>query len=171
MTNDSMNSTARQQCEGIYEAQCANAEPEEAVSCALRSFFPVPPPRLSRQRGLIARRKNGIDRVARALARATCASRVTATHGNATRAPTPIFASHPSPSMPPPQVDYSLYLVTGRELLPPGVDYYDSLEKTLATGAVGVVQIREKDADNGEFLEIARRSLEICDRVSASETR
>ncbi|CAO1631954.1 unnamed protein product [Sympodiomycopsis kandeliae] len=63
-------------------------------------------------------------------------------------------------------IDYSLYLVTGRELLPPGVDYYESLEKALSTGQVTVVQVREKDADNGEFLEIAQRSLEICDRYS-----
>lgn len=68
--------------------------------------------------------------------------------------------------MAPPQIDYSLYLVTGRELLPSGVDYYDSLEQTLQTGKVTVVQVREKDADNGEFLGIAQRSLEICDRVS-----
>lgn len=62
------------------------------------------------------------------------------------------------------QVDYSVYLVTGRELLPPGVDYYASLEKCLSQGNVTVVQIREKDAETNEFLEIARRSLAICDK-------
>lgn len=67
--------------------------------------------------------------------------------------------------MPAPTPDYSLYLVTGRELLPPGVDYYESLDKTLSPGKVTIVQVREKDADNGEFLEIAQRSLEICDKV------
>lgn len=64
--------------------------------------------------------------------------------------------------------DYSLYLVTGRELLPPGVDYYESLEKTLKAGKVTMVQIREKNADNGEFLEIAQKSLAICDKVRRS---
>lgn len=63
-------------------------------------------------------------------------------------------------------IDYSLYLVTGRELLPPGADYYKHLEQTLRGRKVTVVQIREKHVDNGEFLEIARRSLEICDKVS-----
>ena len=68
--------------------------------------------------------------------------------------------------MAPHQPDYSLYLVTGRELLPPGVDYYESLEQTLKKGKVTVVQLREKHADNGEFLEIAQKSLAICDEVS-----
>lgn len=40
------------------------------------------------------------------------------------------------------QVDYSLYLVTGRELLPPGKDYLESLEESLRDGHVTVVQIR-----------------------------
>lgn len=65
-----------------------------------------------------------------------------------------------------PSIDYSLYLVTGRELLPPGVDYYASLELCLSQHHVTVVQIREKDAETNEFLDIARRSLEICDRYN-----
>ncbi|KAF8658338.1 hypothetical protein AX16_002104 [Volvariella volvacea WC 439] len=60
-------------------------------------------------------------------------------------------------------VDYSLYFVTGRELLPPGKDYYESLEESLL-GGVTVVQIREKHAETQEFVEIARRSKEICDK-------
>lgn len=64
------------------------------------------------------------------------------------------------------KMDYSLYLVTGRELLPPGADYYQHLEQTLAARKVTVVQVREKHADNGEFLEIAKRTLAICDKVS-----
>lgn len=63
-------------------------------------------------------------------------------------------------------VDYSVYLVTGRELLPAGVDYYESLERCLAQGNVTVVQIREKDAETNEFLEIAQKSLAICDRYN-----
>lgn len=63
-------------------------------------------------------------------------------------------------------IDYSLYLVTGRELLPPGVDYYESLEASLSGGdKVTVVQLREKHADTAEFLDIAKRSLAICDKV------
>ena len=64
------------------------------------------------------------------------------------------------------QVDYSVYLVTGRELLPPGVDYFKSLDLCLSQGNVTVVQIREKDAETNEFLEIARKSLEICDKYN-----
>ncbi len=61
-------------------------------------------------------------------------------------------------------IDYSVYLVTGRELLPPGVDYYEFLEKCLSQRNVTVVQIREKDAETSEFLEIATKSLAICDK-------
>ncbi|KAK7045553.1 thiamine biosynthetic bifunctional enzyme [Paramarasmius palmivorus] len=49
-------------------------------------------------------------------------------------------------------VDYSVYLVTGRDLLPPG------------KGGVTVVQIREKTADTAEFLEICQRAKSICDQ-------
>lgn len=61
-------------------------------------------------------------------------------------------------------IDYSLYLVTGRELLPPGKDYYDSLEESLKDGNVTVVQLREKTVEPAEFLEIALKSLSICDK-------
>ncbi|MCO5588289.1 hypothetical protein L7F22_042244 [Adiantum nelumboides] len=61
-------------------------------------------------------------------------------------------------------IDYSLYLVTGRELLPPGKDYYDSLEESLKDGHVTVVQLREKNVDSGDFLKIAEKSLAICDK-------
>ncbi|KZT11068.1 Hydroxyethylthiazole kinase [Laetiporus sulphureus 93-53] len=62
---------------------------------------------------------------------------------------------------PKPTIDYSLYLVTGRELLPQCKDYFESLEESLQ-GGVTLVQIREKNTETGEFLEIARRSKEIC---------
>ncbi|KAI0081889.1 Hydroxyethylthiazole kinase [Panus rudis PR-1116 ss-1] len=58
-------------------------------------------------------------------------------------------------------IDYSVYLVTGRELLPPGKDYLESLEESIQ-GGVTVVQVREKNADTGEFLEIAQKSQAIC---------
>ncbi|KAF8308389.1 Hydroxyethylthiazole kinase [Clavulina sp. PMI_390] len=60
-------------------------------------------------------------------------------------------------------VDYTLYLVTGRELLPPGRDYYEHLEEALR-GGVTLVQVREKHADTAEFLEIARGTQRVCDR-------
>ncbi|KAF9453639.1 thiamine biosynthetic bifunctional enzyme Thi4 [Macrolepiota fuliginosa MF-IS2] len=62
-------------------------------------------------------------------------------------------------------VDYSIYLVTGRELLPPGKDYLESLEESLQ-GGVTVVQIREKNADTAEFIEIAKVSKIICDKYN-----
>lgn len=68
-------------------------------------------------------------------------------------------------------VNYSLYLVTGRELLPEGIDYYESLEQCIRDGGVTVVQLREKTVDTGEFLDIALKSLEICDRVSRYTSR
>ncbi|EAU91149.1 thiamine biosynthetic bifunctional enzyme [Coprinopsis cinerea okayama7 len=63
------------------------------------------------------------------------------------------------------EIDYSVYLVTGRNFLPPGKDYLDSLEESLQ-GGVTVVQVREKDADTGEFIEIARKSKEVCDKYN-----
>ncbi|KAK8853182.1 hydroxyethylthiazole kinase [Kwoniella newhampshirensis] len=62
-------------------------------------------------------------------------------------------------------IDYSVYLVTGREFLPPGKDYYESLEESLQ-GGVTLVQVREKDADTGEFIEVARRTKDVCDRYN-----
>ncbi|KAF9010698.1 thiamine biosynthetic bifunctional enzyme Thi4 [Cyathus striatus] len=62
-------------------------------------------------------------------------------------------------------VDYSLYLVTGRDLLPPGKDYFESLEELLQ-GGVTIVQIREKTADTAKFIDIARRSKAICDKYA-----
>ncbi|KAF8135557.1 Hydroxyethylthiazole kinase family-domain-containing protein [Boletus edulis] len=50
-------------------------------------------------------------------------------------------------------IDYSLYLVSGRELLPEG----KALE-----GGVTIVQVREKKADTAEFLHIANESKHLC---------
>ncbi|KAF6763224.1 thiamine biosynthetic bifunctional enzyme [Ephemerocybe angulata] len=61
------------------------------------------------------------------------------------------------------EIDYSVYLVTGRDLLPPGKSYLESLEESIR-GGVTVVQVREKDADTGEFIQIAAQSKEVCDR-------
>lgn len=60
-------------------------------------------------------------------------------------------------------IDYSLYLVTGRDLLPEGTTYLDSLEESLR-GGVTIVQIREKKADTLEFFKIARQSKMLCDK-------
>ncbi|KAI6046175.1 Hydroxyethylthiazole kinase family-domain-containing protein [Pisolithus marmoratus] len=60
-------------------------------------------------------------------------------------------------------IDYSLYLVTGRDLLPEGTTYIKSLEESLR-GGVTVVQVREKNADTREFLEIALQSKALCDK-------
>ncbi|KIP06612.1 hypothetical protein PHLGIDRAFT_24498 [Phlebiopsis gigantea 11061_1 CR5-6] len=60
-------------------------------------------------------------------------------------------------------IDYSLYLVTGRDLLPPGKDYLETLEEALK-GGVTLVQVREKTADTGEILAVARKSKELCRR-------
>ncbi|WRT70239.1 hydroxyethylthiazole kinase [Kwoniella shivajii] len=67
--------------------------------------------------------------------------------------------------MPKIDIDYSVYLVTGREFLPAGKDYYESLEESLQ-GGVTVVQVREKNADTGEFIQVARRTKEICDQYN-----
>ncbi|KAJ7725857.1 thiamine biosynthetic bifunctional enzyme Thi4 [Mycena maculata] len=60
-------------------------------------------------------------------------------------------------------IDFSLYLVTDRGLLPQGKSYLESLEQALL-GGVTVVQIREKKTDTAEFLEIALQSKALCDR-------
>ncbi|KAF7361925.1 TMP-TENI-domain-containing protein [Mycena venus] len=60
-------------------------------------------------------------------------------------------------------IDFSLYLVTDRSLLPVGKTLAQVVEQALV-GGVTVVQIREKTADTAEFLQIARESKELCDR-------
>ncbi|GAA6013736.1 hypothetical protein JCM11491_005080 [Sporobolomyces phaffii] len=76
--------------------------------------------------------------------------------------------------MPKPTVDYSIYYVTGRGLLPPAPASYTGkpdewylhhLDLALQ-GGVTVVQIREKDVDGREFYEVARRSKEVCDQYN-----
>ncbi|KAL1747054.1 Hydroxyethylthiazole kinase family-domain-containing protein [Schizophyllum fasciatum] len=59
-------------------------------------------------------------------------------------------------------IDYALYLVTGRDLLPPGQPFAATLDAALAAG-VSLVQLREKTADTGEFLAVAREAKAICD--------
>ena len=66
--------------------------------------------------------------------------------------------------MAPPPADYALYYVTGRALLPPGKDYYKSLEEA-CQGGVTLVQVREKSISTRAFLEIATNSKAVCDKV------
>ncbi|PRQ73460.1 thiamine biosynthetic bifunctional enzyme Thi4 [Rhodotorula toruloides] len=68
--------------------------------------------------------------------------------------------------------NFSLYYVTGRSLLPPPPssytgpkeDYYLAHLEQALKGGVTVVQVREKDVDGAEFLEVARRTKEVCDK-------
>lgn len=67
--------------------------------------------------------------------------------------------------MSPPPIDYSIYFVTGRELVPAGQTYLANLEAALQ-GGVTVVQVREKNVSTREFLQIAKDSKALCDKVS-----
>lgn len=69
--------------------------------------------------------------------------------------------------MAPPPVDYSIYFVTGRELVPADQTYLANLEAALQ-GGVTIVQVREKNVSTREFLQIAKDSKELCDKVSHS---
>ncbi len=69
--------------------------------------------------------------------------------------------------MAPPTVDYSIYFVTGRELVPADQTYLANLEAALQ-GGVTIVQVREKNVSTREFLQIAKDSKELCDKVSHS---
>ncbi|KDR74997.1 hypothetical protein GALMADRAFT_69745 [Galerina marginata CBS 339.88] len=62
-------------------------------------------------------------------------------------------------------IDYSLYLVTGRNLLPPDKDFLASLEESIQ-GGVSVVQLREKDLDTQEFVRLATQSKSVCDKYN-----
>lgn len=57
------------------------------------------------------------------------------------------------------QVDYSLYLVTDRELLG-GKDFFKSIELAIM-GGVTLVQLREKAVSSREFLQLAIKLKEI----------
>ncbi|TIA96745.1 hypothetical protein E3P94_03097 [Wallemia ichthyophaga] len=63
------------------------------------------------------------------------------------------------------EIDYSVYLVTARDLLPVGKHYLESLEESLQ-GGVTVVQLREKTIDTGEFIQIAQSTKAICDKYN-----
>lgn len=64
-----------------------------------------------------------------------------------------------------PQVDYSLYLVTERSLLPEGSDFLEHLELCLK-GGVTLVQLREKNLDTRPFIELAKQTKAITDKYN-----
>ncbi len=61
-------------------------------------------------------------------------------------------------------IDYSLYLVTDREVLR-GRDLFSSVEEAIL-GGVTLVQLREKDISSLDFFNIAIRLKEITDKYS-----
>jgi len=61
-----------------------------------------------------------------------------------------------------PVIDYSLYLVTDRHYLK-GRDFYTCLEDALK-GGITLVQLREKTADEAEFLTIGHKVLALCNK-------
>ncbi|KAK4050607.1 thiamine biosynthetic bifunctional enzyme [Microbotryomycetes sp. JL201] len=71
--------------------------------------------------------------------------------------------------MAPPSVNYAVYYVTGREMLPKRPhepEYYLAHLEQALKGGVTVVQIREKDTDSRTFLEIATKSKQVCDKYN-----
>ncbi|KAI8582861.1 hypothetical protein K450DRAFT_291811 [Umbelopsis ramanniana AG] len=64
-----------------------------------------------------------------------------------------------------PQVDYTLYLVTERSLLPNGHEFLTHLESCLK-GGVTLVQLREKNLDTRPFIDLARKTKEITQRYN-----
>lgn len=65
--------------------------------------------------------------------------------------------------MSPATPDYSLYYVTGRHLLPPNKDFFESLDEALQ-GGVTLVQLREKSISTRAFLELGIKTKEVCDQ-------
>jgi len=65
--------------------------------------------------------------------------------------------------------DVSLYLVTDRNLLKAGRDFYDAVEESLQNG-VTMLQLREKDISSREFYEIAKRLKDITGKYNVPFT-
>lgn len=62
-------------------------------------------------------------------------------------------------------VDYTLYLVTERSLLPDGFDFLEHLELCLK-GGVTLVQLREKNLDTRPFIDLARKAKAITQKYN-----
>jgi thiamine-phosphate diphosphorylase/hydroxyethylthiazole kinase len=58
------------------------------------------------------------------------------------------------------KVDYSLYLVTDRSLVPEGKTFLGQIERALE-GGVTLVQLREKETETGAFIEFALKVKEL----------
>lgn len=58
------------------------------------------------------------------------------------------------------KIDYSLYLVTDRSLVPEGKTFLGQIERALE-GGVTLVQLREKDTETGEFVQFASKVKEL----------
>lgn len=61
------------------------------------------------------------------------------------------------------KVDYTLYLVTNDELVPPDLDFYGQVEQALRNGTT-LVQLREKELDTGVFIEKAKKIHELTQK-------
>ena len=61
-------------------------------------------------------------------------------------------------------IDYSVYLVTDRDILA-GRDLCEAVEESIKGGAT-VVQLREKKVSDEEFLEIAKKLKKVTDRYN-----
>ncbi|ORZ03126.1 Hydroxyethylthiazole kinase family-domain-containing protein [Syncephalastrum racemosum] len=61
------------------------------------------------------------------------------------------------------QIDYSLYLVTDNTLVPPNATFLGQVEKALE-GGVTIVQLREKEADTGDFITLARQVKQLTEQ-------
>ncbi|KAI9485423.1 MAG: Hydroxyethylthiazole kinase family-domain-containing protein [Benjaminiella poitrasii] len=61
------------------------------------------------------------------------------------------------------KIDYSLYLVTDRSLVPEGKTFLGQIERALE-GGVTLVQLREKDTETGPFIDFARKVKELTRR-------
>lgn len=61
------------------------------------------------------------------------------------------------------KIDYSLYLVTDRSLVPEGKTFLGQIEQALEGGTT-LVQLREKDTDTGPFIEFALKVKELTRR-------
>lgn len=63
-------------------------------------------------------------------------------------------------------VDYSLYVVTDRELMSCD-SVEESVEKAILGGS-GIIQLREKNLTSGEFYATAKNVREICSRLNSA---
>ena len=61
-----------------------------------------------------------------------------------------------------PVIDYTLYLVTDRDLM--STETLEQAVEAACAGGVTLVQLREKHASRSEFVDLARRVKRVCDK-------